>query len=129
MTTTKRKRVSARATARGPRTVYADAADIIRKKGWCQGEYHKKGDGYCILGAIAKAYGVSDNELTDNLHFIWLTSDLLRVIGSDFEGIENEWNDEPGRTKGQVIAALMKADKLVRAGPIPKDGKNRKARP
>ncbi len=90
-----------------PSTILDKAADLIMKKGWCQRELHKAGDGYCIEGAVRE---IDANGFQKVIKFI---ENATGEIGW-YERIPHVWNDVDGRTKRQVIAALRKAAKNAR---------------
>jgi hypothetical protein len=70
-------------------------ADYIEEHDWCQGAYRSSGGQVCILGAARELF--SDHDQTQG---------MLKL----FEHLGNmnvdEWNDEEGRTKEQVIDKL-----------------------
>ena len=74
-----------------------DAADYIRKHGWCQGESFGEGETVCAAGAI---WSVNIDQWEDAM---WALADH---IGTPNVG---DWNDKPDRTKEEVIAALEQA--------------------
>lgn len=85
--------------------VLLDAADLIEEKGWIQGANWRPGLGYCVFGAINK---VTQNDLA----FSDAVGRVLTEIGrlnQPWTGGIARWNDEPGRTKDEVLAALRKA--------------------
>jgi hypothetical protein len=78
------------------RTVLLDAADIIEAWGWIQGAF-QTGEGICMHEAIDV---VTDQKLYRNRR---AKQELKKALG----GLEiYQWNDMPGRTKKQVLAAL-----------------------
>lgn len=87
--------------------VLEKAHDFLDNNGWMQFASHSNGS-YCAIGAIVKGTGV----LKDGLEPIGVVfSYLYKVTG--VHGII-EWNDAPGRTKEEVLDALMAAAKLAR---------------
>ena len=77
-----------------------DAADLIEKKGWIQGANWRPGRGFCVFGAIDR---VAKN---DGPAF----NDAVKRVYSLIEGHGiAKWNDEPGRTKEEVLAMLRRA--------------------
>lgn len=68
---------------------------------WCQGHY-SRGDAYCVVGSL---------KLREP-HF-WAhnkaTSIFREVVGSSLE----DWNDAPGRTHAEVLAAFDRAIALA----------------
>lgn len=73
-------------------------SELLEKKGWIQGKARSK-DGYCLVYAIDKCCFDDDAfwEMRDKLY------KHLRNIGQDAS--LQSWNDTPGRTKEEVIAA------------------------
>ena len=89
------------------------AADLLEEFGWCQGRLGGKSVGeMCLMGAMYEAMldvGVPENIAP-------LRAALLRVgvpVGVGTAQVANaaeaEWNDEPGRTKAEVVAKLREA--------------------
>lgn len=85
--------------------VLLDAADVIRKQGWIQGSYHC-GSYVCMMGAVC--YAISKiavpYKLPANKIQIFIKAE--RRLGIFLNEMPANWNDAPGRTKEQVIAAL-----------------------
>jgi hypothetical protein len=77
-------------------------SEIIRTYGWKQNDYGNKTEGFCILGALHCAGG-SDPFWSAACPVILHQCDLIQ----DYVGkLPDVWNDEPGRMKDEVIAAL-----------------------
>jgi hypothetical protein len=81
------------------------AADLLRARaylvehGWHQGSYGYDGGPHCLLGAIHRAI---DDECHD-----WRFTDACRALGPFVDqDVIHVWNDVPGRTFDQVLAAL-----------------------
>ena len=97
------------------RDVLHRAADLLESGewGWCQG-FVRNGDNLCALGAIAVAAG---DVLTPRLERFSLKHSDLSWSARELFVVHNEggacWNDAPGRTREEVIAALRKAAELV----------------
>lgn len=76
------------------------AWQVIEKYGWRQDYYGNEQTGYCLIGAIRKAYPgkMAQQRMFElvkpqiNNHVLWI------------------WNDEPRRTKRQVLALLKKVE-------------------
>lgn len=79
------------------------AAQIIRERGWCQ-RVGREADGrVCALGAIAEATRHTIVEVI-------MCSPVAARLRKHISGRTiSDWNDEPGRTAGDVIAALETA--------------------
>lgn len=89
------------------------AADLLEKPGaWTQGDYCRNG-GMCVAGALNVASGFrSDNgTATDAGRAFAAALGLSRP-----EGIA-PWNDAPGRTQEEVVAALREAARKADAAP------------
>jgi hypothetical protein len=90
--------------------VLDDAADLLERKGWAPGV---GGGGRCALGAL---YSVA--RATDALR-----QRASRVL-ADSLGLPSgyriaQWNDDPARTKQQVLDAFRTAAKVERMCPDP----------
>jgi hypothetical protein len=83
--------------------VLLDAARYIETHGWCQGALQHKGR-VCIFGAINAAGGHSDMAASRTV-----VEMLRRATHTPAWSNIAAWNDTPGRTKAQVIAALKRA--------------------
>lgn len=97
-----------------PREVLLKAAELV-ERGWCQGTGAKNGAGrevsttgraavcWCAEGALGRAaHGCEDHD------FYAAKNALLRALPSLVLSIP-EWNDAPGRTQAEVVAALRAA--------------------
>lgn len=84
-------------------TTYMDAADILQKRGWTQGEsVNDKGE-CCVVGALMLA---NSN---------WAMYQPLKHV-TNSKCIVN-WNDAKNRTRQQVIDALRDAASFVMSNP------------
>lgn len=85
-----------------PAEVAGLAAQRLRDKGWLQGTRGACDGPVCLLGALAVACGGHPNGgLNDAAELVWRT--LQGVVGTEYLV---HWNDTPGRTADEVIAAL-----------------------
>jgi hypothetical protein len=115
-----------------PAAILTAAADLIEPEGcWTQGTSYRDGQGRavdgcdpsvvvsrCMNGAIGTVSGL-DFRLTGPAYSI-----LEGVVGRDTAF----WNDEPGRTQAEVVAALRKAAALAAAEQgSRKDGSSQKS--
>jgi hypothetical protein len=83
-------------------SVCLQAAEILREKGWVQDVMHSD-QGYCMVGAIEAAARGSH-------HFRFAVQDAVnRHLGRHKSDALSVWNDMPGRTREEVIAALEAA--------------------
>ncbi len=78
---------------------YRDAADLLRRDGWCKGNF-RCGRLHCMLGALR--YVSRRRRIVD----YW-----PRLI--DVTGIPSVFNDHPDTTKNDAIAALEIAADLA----------------
>jgi hypothetical protein len=87
------------------REVLLKAADIIAERGHCQGASEICGS-CCVMGALDRAtddpiaYEDACVALAAHLRFGYGAGDTKRIV---------RWNDTPGRTAAEVIAALRGA--------------------
>lgn len=95
------------------------AAEIIQERGWCQGDAETPDGRVCLGRALTIARAELDDrrpvllaweaDVSNYNLFDW----LIRLAGPKpgFSG----WNDAPGRTKGEVLAAIY--DEIARRRP------------
>ena len=97
--------------------VLLDAAAILERDGWCQGEILSFDGRRCALGAIGEAAGafpVGDKILFDDVRpgtgqlYLDVTERLRKSLGLGEIGI-GFWNDRPERTQETVVEALTRA--------------------
>jgi hypothetical protein len=80
-------------------SVCLQAAEILREKGWVQNVMHSD-QGHCMVGALEAA-------TRGNFNFRWTVQNAVnRHLGRDNGDTLTVWNDMPGRTREEVIAAL-----------------------
>ena len=72
------------------------AWELLEQTGWCQGAMTDQDGCICAFHAVIQIYGYGSPEES---RLSWL-----------IEGSISTWNDAPGRTKAEVIAALKAAD-------------------
>ena len=97
-------------------SVLSGAIELLKKKGWTQGEYAKNAEGkkvealqteacqFCLLGAIMASGGFNSY----NAEFSRFATEMDEItirLGARC----HDWNDAPNRTKEEVIALLEKA--------------------
>ena len=88
------------------------AWELIEQKGWCQGATAKDGLGkevwpvtssnacaYCAVGAIWACYGYG-----------YAGSEPHNKLEENLDCLITEWNDDPQRTKAEVVAKLKELD-------------------
>ncbi len=91
------------------RLILRRAADVLDDARWIQGMPTDRAGGYCLLGAISLvAYGrmCSFGPKSNARRAVEAVS---RYIGEPPDFRIWVWNDEPGRTKQEVIATLRAA--------------------
>lgn len=95
------------------------AADLLEEFGWCQQHYALTEEGeislpdqgdavqFCAAGAAMRSmfdFGLEN----------WTGGHGL--VKAAFGGEASRWNDEPGRTKEEVVARLREAARKARSG-------------
>jgi len=95
------------------------AATLIEQRGWIQGvSTHTKSGSVDLTGAIALAFGVPEEHLSENMDEMAYRAPGARyahlLAAYDFiEGFVHEYppdyNDNVGRTEGQVLKMLRDA--------------------
>jgi hypothetical protein len=79
------------------------AADYIEEHGWCQGRPYL-GESACVIGAV--------NIVTNGDKRLFETDRLrhaMERVHKTLGGSAISWNDNPTRTKEEVVSALRKA--------------------
>jgi hypothetical protein len=80
------------------------AYKILEKFGWTQQYYGDEQEGFCLVGAIRKAYPARDSEF----YVLKLIKRFPRRFG---KGVSvTEWNDNPSLRRYQVIKLLKDAN-------------------
>lgn len=84
--------------------VLQEARKTIAEKGWIQGKFHGDNGEFCLSGAINRVLPM-DIDLSD-IHYEQRIHDVI--------GTRNfvRWNDNPSRTKEEVLEMLDKAIEL-----------------
>lgn len=89
------------------------AAAVIEVRGWNQGSFEADSGEVCIRGAFNMAYRTTSagpSCLAETTFSLWLKD--LGVIQKSSNGYYGnrlaEWNDEPGRTREEILAYLNK---------------------
>jgi hypothetical protein len=94
------------------RDVLNRAAALIVKRGLAKDTYRDNHGCLCMFGAIAVAAKKRLGYAHQGSHPIHQL--LVKVTGYGSPGL---WNDEPERTKAEVVAALREAAKLAETQP------------
>lgn len=91
-------------------TILVNAKKLLEKVGWVQGTYTKfENDtiiGHCAAGAIFNAFNALDLPTSDPLY--QARQRFNQVVGISADAI-SRWNDQPTRTKEEVLAAFDRA--------------------
>jgi hypothetical protein len=94
-----------------PSEVLSKAADLIEPEGaWTQGQYgafDEEAHAYtclCLFGAVKEA-----GDETDAADGVW------KFLQAATSNKPIDWNDQPGRTQAEVVAALRQASELAKA--------------
>lgn len=84
-----------------------DAADVLERYGWRQREYGNPDTGFCMMGAIMFVQQPQNGIISvGHTPSFRATLRLQAHLGrTDIVG----WNDDLGRSKGQVLNALRAA--------------------
>ncbi len=103
--------------------VLSEAADLLEKPGaWTQGAYARGKSGrkvstrktavcFCAVGAIDAVIGKPTIGIEG--HWEALRMVTFAAIGTREANVA-EWNDEPGRTQAEVVAAFRRAAALAK---------------
>jgi hypothetical protein len=100
-----------------PEEILAGAANILEQKGWLQCAWEDYDGRCCLLGALAKAGCLQSDE--GKKHWCRLKHAVAQEVGVPDEGPGGhydsliDWNNEPGRTKEEVITALRNAKRWL----------------
>jgi hypothetical protein len=114
------------------------AADLLERKGWCQNQFERLGS-HCAVGAIGAAHNSKDNPVI-NYSLPEPVHQSVRILLEAVNNAERqkdmdartawqklfgripatklfssvpEWNDEPERTKEEVVSIMRKAANVV----------------
>lgn len=80
----------------------SDARDLIKEHGWVQNKFGSRSEGFCLVGALVK---------TNYRHKYrpGLEAEAASFL-AEISGVGVlTWNDEPGRSKEQVLELLETA--------------------
>lgn len=112
------------------RVVLLQAADYIRTHGWCQNSLTTKDGAVCAMGSVYGAAMILDpkagdytdgNEIVDFYARSIVADKALHLLDEHLDaqgyskplvgnkGLAPYWNDDPNRTKEEVIAGLTSA--------------------
>lgn len=83
---------------------FRDAAKLLRKEGWCKGDFHDLKGRRCALGALNDIFESRAEDIYQACKFFRKALRITRI---------DKWNDAPERTKAQVLAAFERAAKLL----------------
>lgn len=88
------------------------AAKLLEEKGWIQHSYRDDNNQHCVVGAVAVC---KESFMANGSILGYPASNILRA--NEFPVINGScsaWNDDPSRTKEEVIAALLSAAEVAR---------------
>jgi hypothetical protein len=83
-------------------------ARALIERGWCQWHMSTADGCVCIRGALLNTF-TEDEEAEER------QADALLHKATGFGGYLGDWNDTPGRTQAEVLAAFDKAIELAEA--------------
>ena len=95
-------------------------AELISRRGWCQGKYEDSDGRLCIQGAYSKLLEQDDRWLGDpewelpyRMALAAFEKSIAPEMGERDEWWDSaDWNDVPGRTKLEVIDRLRRVGML-----------------
>lgn len=104
--------------------ILEEARGIITD-GWAQGAFYREGGAYCTTGAIAESSGIMietdeggkapDTTATGHDLYIeacWHVADAIKLESDKpVDDALAQWNDEPWRTRDEVVEAFTAAVK------------------
>lgn len=98
------------------------AAQVLRERGWCQGDYVDDKGCLCVYGACIVASGIEAKPANSIKRFedwaiVRKAEDLVAEPLRKAAGVDdsfsrtsvNDWNDDPARTVDEVLDALERA--------------------
>lgn len=82
-------------------------AQVLRERGWCQGEFASEYGECCVIGALRVAFGSLPTQLcmSGEDYYEARSALIAAVVDGEIDCVA-DWNDTPGRTKDEVISAL-----------------------
>lgn len=103
--------------------VLRDAADTLRSKGWCQGQFSDDHGSFCMTGALnvvltGNPHRASGNTPEKENLYYRITTLLSARLGPGTNIVT--WNDTPGRIVQEVVDELLGAALALESGtPLP----------
>ena len=101
--------------------ILEDAADYIEQHGWCQQDYFNANGNVCTQGAIM---AVRTRYEADNINIYSTSNDIDTITEAFLEALDQVslfvgdavslWNDDPDRTKEEVVKTLRKVAEVAR---------------
>jgi hypothetical protein len=103
---------------RTPADILNAAADLLEKPGaWVQETFGRRGECYCVRGAISAAAGHNSLSIGDDPSEEALAKALFGPVRASQHlagSLIVQWNDAKGRTQSEVVAKLREAAALAR---------------
>ncbi len=87
------------------------AADLIERDGWFQGRYQGPNGEHCVTDALLRSAGTSPGDSGTPGALVLFSDASLKLATEVCDNRLPVWNDEFGRTKAEVVAALRAAAK------------------
>lgn len=80
-----------------------DAADLLRNRGWTQGEPCDEEGRLCVLAALAEVVYGGEIDWDELRHYSF---PCFNALADAVGGEPDDWNDEEGRTFDEVLGTL-----------------------
>ncbi len=93
--------------------VLREAAETLELVGWCQGILTNDRGQYCAAGAIRRA--VNEGNYQNEGAAVTACVSAVETLEAEVGQTIVDWNDTPGRTSDEVIAAMRYAAERVEA--------------
>lgn len=98
-------------------TLWDRAAQVIRERGWTQHGFVDGNGSVCLVGALALAQGLSEQQLLAWHQGVTPAPDAIEGYGELREHLHESpvtWNDSRARTQEQVLEVLGQLDQRTR---------------
>jgi hypothetical protein len=94
-----------------------NAADYIENHGWVQGVLYGPGSRVCAMGALRRTLGTPDPERLPEEPLVALLDGAGIApdeCDEELTAVVAGWNDDPARTKQEVLDAFRRAARVER---------------